>query len=334
MSRPQSLSSERAARWPRRVATIVVTLGALLATGAASHAHSGFQSYVYVSLFATEIDGRVEYPVADLGPAIGIDFPEDASGRLELARERIDDIVAYTDEHLDLGPVDGTAWELEFRRDPTMLETAAGDYLQVWFEVREDFTDVPRTFVTTYDGIIESNPERDALFIVENDWDSATFANEGDHLLGFSIGAETQTIVVDEVGSASAVYEVGRLGSIAVDRSLVVLVALIGVMTGALLGDRRRARGDRRTGPDRAGSTSGPVVGLRRVAERVGVFAAAAIASCALLGIGGIDVSTRLTFGAAAAGVLVAAATIWLAGRTSRIALVVCGLLVGAVLAE
>ncbi len=305
------------------VVGLVVALGTIgIAPGAAS-AHSGFQSYVYVSIFDDAMDGRVEYPISDLGPAVGIDFPEDASDRLDLAIERADEIIEYTDLHLDIGDGDAT-WPLRFEAEFTMLETVNGDYLQVPFEIELPQDEAPRTFVVTYSGIIESNPERDALFLIENDWGSATFDNEGEHLLGFSVGAETQLIDVEEVPTLDSMWEVARRGSVAVDRSLVILTTLIAVIAGATLGDRRRA--------DRSPTVRPALV---RVGWRVGLFAASATVTLALLGLTSAVSNGRRALAVGAVGVIVAAVSVRAErAAVARAAVVVAGSASGVVLAQ
>ena len=53
------------------VAFVVAGLGLL---SSPASAHSGKQSYLYVSLFDDGVEGRVEIPAVDLGPAIGVDL--------------------------------------------------------------------------------------------------------------------------------------------------------------------------------------------------------------------------------------------------------------------
>ncbi len=302
------------------LAALTAAFGLLWGALSAS-AHSGFQSYVYVSIFDDALEGRVEYPIDDLGPVIDLDFPPEADDRLDVARSNADRIIAYTDLHLDLG--DGeVAWELAFDSEFEMLETEAGDYLQVPFEVLETFDDAPRTFVATYSGIIESNPERDALFLVENDWGSATFGNEGEHLLGFSVGAETQLIDVEEVSMAESMTEVARRGSVAVDRSLVILTTLVAVLAGAVLGNRRTGR------PSSVRSA------LERLGARLTWFVVPMVAVTAVLGLSSTALTERTALGIGAIGTLLAASSVVVPPATARLVIGGAGAAAGAVLAQ
>ena len=53
------------------VAFVVAGLGLL---SSPASAHSGKQSYLYLSIFDDGVEGRVEIPAVDLGPAIGVDL--------------------------------------------------------------------------------------------------------------------------------------------------------------------------------------------------------------------------------------------------------------------
>ncbi|MEL6891579.1 MAG: hypothetical protein AAFP84_08290 [Actinomycetota bacterium] len=313
---------------------VVVALGSLGVGASGASAHSGFQSYVYVSIFDAQLEGRVEYPIDDLGPAVGIEFPADADARLELALARADEIIAYTDDHLDLG-LDDVSWRLEFDATFGVLETAAGDYLQVSFDVDEEFDEAPRTFVATYSGIIESNPERDALFLIENDWGSATFGNEGDHLLGFSVGNETRVIELDETSTLDSMWAVGQRGSVAVDRSIVIVATLLTVLAVALLSGKRADATQRVDGTNRSLVSSVSVAStVRSLLDRTAIFTASALVALGALGLSSTSTSERLALACGAAALLVAAATVRLTGVTTRVAVGLAGGLSGVVLAQ
>ncbi|MEM9748099.1 MAG: hypothetical protein AAF945_15485 [Actinomycetota bacterium] len=309
------------------LATFIGLLATLLGTASPASAHSGIQSYVYMSVFDDALEGRVEYPVADLGEVLGIEFPDDADDALDLARTRATEIIDYTDRHLDLSDADGS-WNVVFTGEILYLDTENGGYVLVPFDVDEPFDEIPRAWTATYDGIIESNPERDALFLIEDDWKTATFRNEGSHLLGFSVGNETQEIVLDEVSATSSLREIARLGTNTIDESAVAVLAVIAVLSAATVG-RVRSETDDDVGTD-PGATRPPVLtSLLRVAMHVVAVIVGQTVSLWVIGLAGIDVSERVAVLAAAVGVLVAAASRWLDDRASVSAAGAVGLLVG-----
>ena len=60
------------------------------------------------------------------------------------------------------------------------------------------FDPPPRTFVVSYDGIIEADSDRSALLIIATDWGSGTFNNEANELVRFSAGDTVQTVDLDD----------------------------------------------------------------------------------------------------------------------------------------
>lgn len=310
------------------LAAFIGLLASLLGAASPASAHSGIQSYVYMSVFDDALEGRVEYPVADLGEVLGVEFPDDPDEALDLARSRATEIIDYTDRHLELSDADGS-WNVVFTGEILYLDTENGGYVLVPFDVDEPFDEIPRAWTTTYDGIIESNPERDALFLIEDDWKTATFRNEGSHLLGFSVGNETQEIVLDEVSATSSLREIARLGTNTIDESAVAILAVIAVLSAATVG-RVRSEIDDENENDGGELQRPPVVSsLVRVAAHAAALIVGQTVSLWVIGLAGIDVSERVAVLAAAVGVLVAAASRWLDERASVAAAGAVGLLVG-----
>ncbi len=287
------------------------TLLCVIALAGAAGAHSGIQSYVYMSFSDSDVDGRVEYPQDDLGEVLGIEFPSDPAGAEEVAIANAEAIRAYTAEHLSIGDLDGE-WELAFTEDPTILP-AAGGYVLVPFTVERSFDGAPRSFEVDYDGIIHANPERDALFLVENDWGTARFNNEGDHLLGFSVGMTAQAIELEDVGALESIGAARGLGTDVlrdgIDHLLFVVALLLPV---ALASTGGRPLGP---APTVAGAT-------RRAAVLLGVFIATSSVVLWVLGLAAVDWSSDLV-GALVAGSLLVMAAYAVVRFTSRERLVV-----------
>lgn|GEM_PF-3531740 len=295
----------------------LVALFVLLLAPAPAAAHSGIQSYIYVSIFDDGLEGRVEYPIDDLAEVLDIDLP-DAQATIDgLSEANRTAIVDYTREHLEMRDDDGL-WELDFEGTVDYLAAGTG-YVLVPFDVVEEFDDIPRRWTVTYDGVIEAKPERDALFLIEDDWRTATFRNEGQHLLGFSVGNETQVIELDTAPVTESMREVGRRGMVAIDKSAIILAAVIAVFAGAFLsGSARRA-------------TSWVSV-LREAATSIALMAVGLNVSLWGLGLVGVDVGSRSAMVFGALGVLVAAATWWMTGSGARTAAFAAGTLSGVAL--
>ena len=172
---------------------LVLVASILFAAGGVAGAHSGTQSYVYLEIFDSSIEGRVEYPVADLNEVLGLEIPSDPEGALAGAEANLATLHAYSAAHLDLFDSQGNEWPLVFG-EVESLEVADGAYVIVNFEVDREFDSVPRAFTAAYDGIIHERTDRDALLIIATDWGSGTFNNEASELLRFTPGNTVQTL--------------------------------------------------------------------------------------------------------------------------------------------
>lgn len=165
------------------IAATAIVVGLIAASPAS--AHSGRQSYVYLEIFDDAIAGRVEYPIDDLNGVLGLDIPQD-DGALEAAERERAAIEAYTSAHLSIGPSDGsTTWSYSFD-DLEVLDIFPIGYVVLQFEVDQRFDPPPRAFTVAYDGIIESDPARDAFLLIATDWGSGTFNNEANEFLRFT----------------------------------------------------------------------------------------------------------------------------------------------------
>lgn len=178
----------------RRLLTVAVLASSFLVLWATMVlAHSGEESYVYLDIYDSTIEGRVEYPVSDLNEVLGLDMPTEGEETLAAAEANLVAIHQYSSDHLSLASTNGAEWPITFGELDT-LETAAGDYLVVNFEVDETFSPVPRQFVVSYDGIVHMNSQRNALLIIGTDFGSGTFNNEASELLRYTASNTVQTV--------------------------------------------------------------------------------------------------------------------------------------------
>lgn len=174
-------------------------------------AHSGEESHVYIAIFDDTIEGRVEYPIADFNEIFGVDIPDDPETAVSALKEVIPRAQAYTEEHLSIGDA-GDPWRLVFDGFET-LPTGNGLYILLPFAVDVDFQgEVPREFMVSYDAVLESKPQRSAFLIIENDWRSGTFGNEGTPLLRFTAEDTTRVVSLGEESWTRALAGVVALG--------------------------------------------------------------------------------------------------------------------------
>ena len=230
-----------------RRATMVLMLGMLMAVAMSGIAvgHSGDQSYVYLDIFDTSIEGRIHYPVADLSEVLDVDIPDDDDdAAIAWAEANADIVNGYSAEHIAMSATDGSQWEIVFTDEFDAL--FGGEYLTTAFVV-EGFVEVPREFVVTYDAIMHAKPERDALLAIATDFGSGTFNNEADALVRFTASSTTQTIDLGESSFWSGVGGVIVLGvdhiRIGMDHILFIfaLVLPYSYSVGPSGGNHRRA---------------------------------------------------------------------------------------------
>jgi hypothetical protein len=263
---------------------LLLALAALVVgAGSTAAAHSGKQTYLYVSLFDDGVDGRIEFPAADLGDVLGLDFGSSAGRAAEVADANAAEITAYVADHFAIG--DGEAdWDVEFG-DVEILPVA-GNYIVVPFTVQRDFDAAPRSFVMEFDGIIHANDQKDALLHIENDWRSAQFANEDDPIAGFSVGQTVQTVTITDVSMVESIAAGRGLGTDAVRTGIDQLLFVVALVVPIGLVARGRSVSDP--------APTMPVV-ARRLARLLGISIVAHSATLWLVGLGVIDPSTRTT---------------------------------------
>lgn len=277
-------------------------------------AHSGIQSYVYVSITDDAIEGRVEYPAADLADVLRLDLPQSSDALSAAVSANADTIRSYTDQHLAMGD-EGGDWDLSYDDDPSILPVA-GNYITVPFTVERSFDGAPRSFQVEFDAIIHGNPERDALFLVENDWGTAEFDNEDGHLFGFSTGATVQTVRLEDVSVLTSMTAVRGLGTdevrVGIDHLLFVVALLLPaglVAAGASIRD-----------PSPTVAEAG-----RRAVRLLAVFVASHSAVLWVMGLGAIELSGQLVGSLVAASLL--AMAVFAAWRFTSRELLVVGVL-------
>lgn len=280
----------------RALAVLLVAGWTVAALGASVDAHSGKQSYIYISLFDDGVDGRVEIPTADLEAVLGLEFGATASAAEQAAEANASLIRTYVADHFALGQ-DATTWALEFGDVGILPE--AGNYAVVPFVVVDEFDGAPRSFVVEFDAIIHANDQKDALLHIENDWGTGTFANEDDPIANFSIGRTVQEITLDDPSMVSSVLGARGVGSDAVRTNIdqilfvVALVLPIGLV----------ARGS---------TVFGRAPALSEVARRLGTLFAVAVAAHSItlwiVALGVVDLTERTTSALVAVALLVLAA--------------------------
>ncbi len=195
----------------RAALVLLAAMLAVLSIPGAAAAHNLADSYVYLDIFDSSIEGEIHYPVPDLNEVLGLDIPNDPDGAAEWAEANPDLIQDYSADHIAMSDLNGTEWPIAFSTFEG-LEVFDGAYLLVGFEVDREFAGVPRQFVVTYDGILHAKPERAALLAIATDFGSGTFNNEADTLLRYTASTTTQTVDLGDTSFWSGITAVIALG--------------------------------------------------------------------------------------------------------------------------
>ena len=306
----------------RRIKPFLLVLFAaatVIGAGSSASAHSGKQTYLYVNLFDDGVDGRIEFPAADLAAVLDLEFGTDPGQAARVADANAAEIQSYVADHFAIG--DGEEdWDIEF--GAVEILPVAGNYILVPYTVQREFDAAPRSFVMEFDGIIHANDQKDALLHIENDWRSAQFANEADPIIGFSAGQTVQTVTINDTSTFESMGAVRALGTDTMRTStdqilfVVALVVPIGLV----------ARG--RTVSDPAPTL--PAV-ARRLTRLLVISIVAHSATLWLVGFGVIDLSARLTSILVAVALLALAfyAVVRFGGRHEDVVVAVLGLVQG-----
>jgi hypothetical protein len=156
-----------------------------------SASHDLGQAYIYLKVYDDSLLARVEVTVADLEEALGFGWdPEAGISREELAL-RLDSVRAYVEPRFSLGTPEGK-FEPVFR-DFDLLDVPFGTFVQLEYWVSE--TDgIPDEIDAEMTVMFDVDRTHRNFLLVEHNWRTATFNNEGEVSLVFTPGRSTQTL--------------------------------------------------------------------------------------------------------------------------------------------
>ncbi len=159
------------------VLVVVASLGFAF-TGTAG-AHNAEDSYVYVNVTETSLNGRVDYPFGDLREALGfrLDGSEEENAA-ELAG-RIDELHAFADDHLEIRG-EGQSYELVFGELEFLFEDDPDqeiNYVIIPYTAEVTTETVPRVLDVTFDPFFDLSDDNNALLLVQNDWKAGIYDN-------------------------------------------------------------------------------------------------------------------------------------------------------------
>lgn len=161
----------------------LVAAAGLFATSTASAAapHARGQSYVYFRIFDDSTQVRIEITMNDLNEALGLDMPHREGASTEAVRSAIathlDSIRAYVEGHLQIATVEGPV-TLRFRNQDLLRVGPTGDFVLLNYDVI-GLTDRPEAYDVTYTVMFDVDSQHRNMVVVEHNWKTSTFNNEG-----------------------------------------------------------------------------------------------------------------------------------------------------------
>ena len=197
-------------------------------------AHSGKQTYLYVSIFDDGVEGRIEIPAVDLARVLGEEIPQRPSEARAAIGPLTEQTITYVRRNLSFAGDNGP-WGIDFGERLRILPTENGPYVVLPFEIDEEFDSAPGAFTVDLSVIIEFDPEKDALLLIEDDWASATFDNGSEPLLGFSTGRTEQRVELGGASTIDSMLAIRGIGTDAVRTGIDALLIVVGVVTAAVM---------------------------------------------------------------------------------------------------
>lgn len=144
-------------------------------------AHAPGQSYVYFRIFEQAVEVRIEIAVRDVNRVLRLDLPASRSVSLEELEANLaphlDSIRAYVESRLHIKAA-GQPVGLRFREQDLLKAGRPGIFVRLHYDVI-GLNDVPPLFDVTYTALFDADPDHRNMVLVEHNWRTGTFNNEG-----------------------------------------------------------------------------------------------------------------------------------------------------------
>lgn len=192
----------------RRALVFGAVAFALVSAPTGARAHSEGQSYLYLQVYSDRLSGRFEVALHDFNAALGLSGTdrEITPGNLD---ERIGVLQDYYRRHVTIsdeaGPlsIEFTTHGVMGRREP---------YAQLSFDLG-GFDRVPERLTFDYAVLFDEEPGHRGFLIVEHNWATGTFANEGQISVVFSPDSRRQEFDLTTSGRLRGFLSLVHLGA-------------------------------------------------------------------------------------------------------------------------
>ncbi|MEM9293630.1 MAG: HupE/UreJ family protein [Acidobacteriota bacterium] len=202
--RPSSLSCRNLWRslWSAGLLALL-----LLAAPFPADAHNMGESYLYLQIYEDTVTGRFEIALSDYNFLRGlVGTPQEITP--ENFAEKVHLLEAYYREKVRLSDDSGPL-TLEFR-ERALLGTMR-PYAQLSFDLG-GLQKVPEQITVEYSVLFDDEPSHRGFLLVEHDWSTGTFSNEGQVSLEFAPDSRRQVFELPELNLLNGFLAVVGLG--------------------------------------------------------------------------------------------------------------------------
>ncbi|MEO0731481.1 MAG: HupE/UreJ family protein [Bacteroidota bacterium] len=174
-------------------------------------AHKPDESYVFLRVNKTDLDGRVELNSDDLNRILGIDLPFKGVTN-DMVTPYAGRVQAYLREHLSF-TVGGKNYVPQFAGIEVynIDEESEPDAIQFPFTL-PGMDALPSTFTVSYDGVMALNDEHRGFLLIENNWQAGVVNNSSVFNYVFTPGAPTTEVDLTDRSVWKGVWALIKLG--------------------------------------------------------------------------------------------------------------------------
>lgn len=203
----RSRSPLRVAYAGPRAGLAAFILFAFAATPAAAHELG--QSYIFLRIYDHAVEVRLEMTADDLRSVIGADWPDERVS-LEQIEPHIEEILAYAFPRFRMW---AGGKELALRYvDFDRLRVREGDFVQLHFVI-DDVAAISDALDVEYTVFFEVRSTHRNMLVIEHNWKTTTFNNEGNVSLIFSPSEPRQTLHLEQATVLTGLLGFVRLGA-------------------------------------------------------------------------------------------------------------------------
>ncbi len=214
----------------RRVRRGLLSLLLLLLSVTEGRAHNVGQSYLYLQVHQDRVSGRFEVSLADFNAALRLTGTD-----REITAANLDEkIGVLRDYYLSRVTISDAKGPLAIRFTTHALLDVRGGYAQLPFELG-GLDRVPDRLTFDYSVLLDEQPGHRGFLLVEHNWATGTFANEGQISLVFSPDARRQEFEITTGGRWRGFVAVVRLGVDHIWMGLDHVMFLIALLLPAVL---------------------------------------------------------------------------------------------------